>query len=397
MGGGIDESTALLFHPGLGLSFRQQEQEEGLSSTTFPRLSPTSQSSSPSSSSSSASSSSSSVSYSSSLTLSFSANPHPTSKNSNHPSSPPTHTITRPLPLNTTASNNASYSGATASHLQQARELPSSSPPTQHPHLFILPSRSRSRSRDEEGTGVSVWDSPPASPPCARMQRDTGNITQLRKNKDRKSRKQQKHQIRLVQDQICYELGRNARKENDAMVYLDGPRIYTCGECRTHLTSHDEIISKSFHGRHGRAYLFDMCVNVNIGPAEDRRLITGLHSVSDIFCKRCSTLIGWTYAKAYEPSQKYKEGKFIIEKIHLFMEESERYQVNHPAGERRDKWKLRSMSWGRDVDYGDGNDSTVYEYRPRARTSSSLASLTSSSWGENASPLGPHLFHSSTY
>lgn len=79
------------------------------------------------------------------------------------------------------------------------------------------------------------------------------------------------------------------------------------------------------------------------------------------------------------------------------MEESERYQVNHPAGERRDKWKLRSMSWGRDVDYGDGNDSTVYEYRPRARTSSSLASLTSSSWGENASPLGPHLFHSSTY
>ena len=42
-----------------------------------------------------------------------------------------------------------------------------------------------------------------------------------------------------------------AREENDAMVYLDGPRIYTCGQCRTHLTSHDEIISKSFHGRNG--------------------------------------------------------------------------------------------------------------------------------------------------
>lgn len=44
---------------------------------------------------------------------------------------------------------------------------------------------------------------------------------------------------------------RRALKLNDAMVYLDGPQIYSCAQCRTHLTSHDEIISKSFHGRHG--------------------------------------------------------------------------------------------------------------------------------------------------
>lgn len=142
--------------------------------------------------------------------------------------------------------------------------------------------------------------------------------------------------------------GKLARKENDGMVYLDGPRIYTCGKCRTHLTSYDEIISKSFHGRHGRAYLFDNCVNVTIGPAEDRRLITGLHSVCDINCKRCKSLIGWTYAKAYEQSQKYKEGKYIIEKINLFMEDSESfgYEVDFPAGERRNDWKTRSKNWG---------------------------------------------------
>lgn len=46
---------------------------------------------------------------------------------------------------------------------------------------------------------------------------------------------------------------RGAQKENDAMVYLDGPQIYTCAQCRTHLTSHDDIISKSFHGRHGES------------------------------------------------------------------------------------------------------------------------------------------------
>ena len=44
---------------------------------------------------------------------------------------------------------------------------------------------------------------------------------------------------------------RSAQKFNDSLVYLDGPQIYTCAQCRTHLTSHDEIISKSFHGRKG--------------------------------------------------------------------------------------------------------------------------------------------------
>jgi hypothetical protein len=44
----------------------------------------------------------------------------------------------------------------------------------------------------------------------------------------------------------------SARRLNDSMVYLDGPQVYTCAQCRTHLTSHDEIISKSFHGKHGK-------------------------------------------------------------------------------------------------------------------------------------------------
>jgi hypothetical protein len=53
-------------------------------------------------------------------------------------------------------------------------------------------------------------------------------------------------------DSAARAQSRSARKLNDSMVYLDGPQIYTCAQCRTHLTSHDEIISKSFHGRHGK-------------------------------------------------------------------------------------------------------------------------------------------------
>lgn len=100
------------------------------------------------------------------------------------------------------------------------------------------------------------------------------------------------------------------------------------------------------HDCQGRAYLFDQCVNITIGPAEDRLLMTGLHSVSDIYCKRCKGIVGWTYAKAYESSQKYKEGKFIIEKINLNLEESDYFDVCHPAGERGDRWRQRTMSWG---------------------------------------------------
>lgn len=55
-------------------------------------------------------------------------------------------------------------------------------------------------------------------------------------------------------------------------------------------------------------------MNVRIGRKEDRNLMTGLHTVADIFCMDCEETLGWKYEKAYEDSQKYKEGKYILEK-----------------------------------------------------------------------------------
>ena len=128
---------------------------------------------------------------------------------------------------------------------------------------------------------------------------------------------------RLLSSSAARAKSQSARRLNDSLVYLDGPGIYCCGECGTHLTSRDDIISKSFHGHHGRAFLLESCVNVKIGQAVKRRLLTGLHSVCDISCQRCDTLVGWTYQRAYELSQKYKEGKFIVEKIFLHLEEGD--------------------------------------------------------------------------
>ncbi|CAJ0767606.1 14069_t:CDS:10, partial [Entrophospora sp. SA101] len=70
----------------------------------------------------------------------------------------------------------------------------------------------------------------------------------------------------------------------------------------------------AFQGQHGRAYLFDSVVNVEEGPSEDRQMTTGLHTVKDIFCSRCKVVLGWKYERAYEQTQRYKEGKYILEK-----------------------------------------------------------------------------------
>lgn len=42
-------------------------------------------------------------------------------------------------------------------------------------------------------------------------------------------------------------------------------------------------------------------------------MTTGKHVVRDISCKQCGEIVGWKYDKAYERTEQYKEGKFILE------------------------------------------------------------------------------------
>ena len=44
----------------------------------------------------------------------------------------------------------------------------------------------------------------------------------------------------------------------------------------------------------------------------ERNMTTGRHIVRDIICKQCNETVGWKYDKAYEASEKYKEGKYIL-------------------------------------------------------------------------------------
>jgi len=44
-----------------------------------------------------------------------------------------------------------------------------------------------------------------------------------------------------------------------------------------------------------------------------RQLVTGAHTVSDISCRCCGSVLGWKYVHAEEEGQRYKIGKFILE------------------------------------------------------------------------------------
>ncbi|RHN75046.1 hypothetical protein MtrunA17_Chr2g0316891 [Medicago truncatula] len=55
-------------------------------------------------------------------------------------------------------------------------------------------------------------------------------------------------------------------------------------------------------------------VNTTTGTPVERMMLSGLHTVTDIFCCCCGQIVGWKYESAHEKSQKYKEGKFVLER-----------------------------------------------------------------------------------
>ncbi|CAL1378809.1 unnamed protein product [Linum trigynum] len=97
---------------------------------------------------------------------------------------------------------------------------------------------------------------------------------------------------------------------------LEG-NVYSCKYCHTHLALFEDILSKRFLCKHGEAYLFDKVVNVMVGEKEERNMLTGMHTVVDIFCVGCGSIVGWKYEAAHEESQQYKVGKFILERFQV--------------------------------------------------------------------------------
>jgi len=98
---------------------------------------------------------------------------------------------------------------------------------------------------------------------------------------------------------------------------FEGHPSFYCSNCSAVIALKDELISKSFSGRDGRGYLMHSAVNIRMGSKEERPLLTGVHTVADVFCVGCDERLGWYYHKASDQSQKYKEGKYLLERERL--------------------------------------------------------------------------------
>ncbi|KNA13178.1 hypothetical protein SOVF_119110 isoform B [Spinacia oleracea] len=74
--------------------------------------------------------------------------------------------------------------------------------------------------------------------------------------------------------------------------------------------------------------MFCLGVNVTVGPEEDRLMMSGMHTVADVFCCGCGQLLGWKYMVARDKNQKYKEGKVVLERWRITEDSSEEFNLD---------------------------------------------------------------------
>jgi hypothetical protein len=93
--------------------------------------------------------------------------------------------------------------------------------------------------------------------------------------------------------------------------------------------------SRSFRGFSGKASLFTetyvpscsvrfstkfntlLRYNVKVGKPSVQLMTTGAHTLSEIQCGSCFTYVGWKIVRAHEETERWKEGKFLLELEHL--------------------------------------------------------------------------------
>lgn len=156
--------------------------------------------------------------------------------------------------------------------------------------------------------------------------------------------------LAIQQSSVMAKKNKNNKVNTPQKYFTNCKSFYSCIHCRAHLANHDDIVSRSFQGNFSRAYLFTSLINVSLGPSVQRELLTGAHAVADLFCSICKTMIGWKYERAFVETQKYKEGKFIIEISHVIRENK------HLEMDRGERFLKREV--GRVLD--DNNSTCVF-------------------------------------
>ncbi|KZT64776.1 hypothetical protein DAEQUDRAFT_656357, partial [Daedalea quercina L-15889] len=68
-----------------------------------------------------------------------------------------------------------------------------------------------------------------------------------------------------------------------------------------------------FRGYKGKAALYASTLNTSLSPPSILLMDTGAHTVQEAACALCGAYLGWKIVRAHEPSEKWKEGRFLLE------------------------------------------------------------------------------------
>jgi hypothetical protein len=91
-------------------------------------------------------------------------------------------------------------------------------------------------------------------------------------------------------------------------------KVYGCKRCQTQVAKEiDRSTISKYNGRHGAGWLFHIVENVNPAPPIEMNMTTGLHTVQEVSCSRCTDIIGWKYIKAPNEKEQYKVGRYLLE------------------------------------------------------------------------------------
>lgn len=112
-------------------------------------------------------------------------------------------------------------------------------------------------------------------------------------------------------DDDANQIDSDANQKNSQQLYSSSPphirhihaelhlvecmRPFRCAMCGSVVADQDDVISKTFFGQTGKAFLMNNMYNFCMGSSRNRYLMTGLHTICDVHCSCCSALLGWKY------------------------------------------------------------------------------------------------------
>jgi len=128
-----------------------------------------------------------------------------------------------------------------------------------------------------------------------------------------------------------------------------------CKQCGALICSLKSLVSSSYRGFAGKAALTAEATNVRYDRPSIQLMTSGAYTIQEIMCSGCSSYLGWKMIHAHERTERWKEGKHILE-LEFLQEQLpppvQRGSLPEIEITRRKRMRRTASIWGsRDTNY----------------------------------------------